>query len=314
MTEEYEQFDETEVNEVQGEIVPMPTVKDETEVPKTYMELAADDNYVRQMERAAGNIERLQKAMFKIMVSITQPGDWIDFEGTACLTSAGAERYLRHFAISIVGAKRHKVPFEDTYGKGYQWVYEAVALYEGRQVPVMGKHSTRDKLLGWAKKPGDEKASPKPLEDIKETDIMTAAYHNMFGAAVKAFLGLRGIETERLREIFTELGGKPDYIRGVRYQTGSQGGSKSSKAAGNPKENADTLQKLTAMLREMHNNEEELMKAHLIEVSTFTNDKGVKVSCDSLRKLSKHPKWVFTTYGKVKEEHANWKAVTGGAE
>ena len=162
-----------------------------------------------------------------------------------------------------------------------------------------GTYSTRDKFLGKAS------GNWRPIEDINENDIRSAARHICIGNGIKTLLGLRGIPSESLREIFESQGTKADAVKTVTRTKGSQGGT-----------NADDLKlqkEIAAWLAEMYGAENiEDQKEALRGLTAFKGDKGKEVSCDSIANLK--GKWLQATHHKLKEKHAEYEQMTGGGE
>ena len=182
------------------------------------------DAMLAHLEKKAALAPRMKAAIEQIMLTQTYPQDWTpQGEGEkakACLSSAGAERIGRNFPIRYYEVKWTKEEFQDDKGKGYRYVYSGYAeLYE-RTVYAEGSYSTRDDFLG--KKAGEW----RPLEDINEGDIRSAAHHIFMGNAVKQLLGLRGMPLAEYQRIMAATGqnvGKTNAAV-VRGQ-GAQGGS-----------------------------------------------------------------------------------------
>lgn len=181
------------------------------------------DLMLERMEKKAKNAVAMAKAINTILVTQTFPADWVE-QGSgdktiACLKSAGAERVGRNFPIRFFDSKWSKEEFSDDNGKGYRYVYECKATLYDRTVFAQGIYSTRDKFLGYAHEEW------RPLEDINENDIRSAAYHICQGNAVKAILGLRGIPASEFRKIMEGAGLDPTKATTVTHGTGTRGGT-----------------------------------------------------------------------------------------
>jgi hypothetical protein len=209
---------------------------DPVEMPPMLMR-AADDNWVRGLEKMAANAQRVIAAHNKIIATIAQPNDWVTHDGkSASLCSAGAERFLRYFAIQFTGWEREKIEWTDGAGPAYRWTYRCFASYEGSTLLVEGKFSTRDKLLGFK---GD---AWRPLEEIDESDITQAARRTCIAEGVKQLLGIRHFSIETLRT----LGVNVENIKSLSYEKGKGGGAPETTA------NDVVLQRrLTIMAREL---------------------------------------------------------------
>ena len=174
------------------------------------------------LEKKAQLAGRMRTAIETVLVSQSYPKDWTIQGDKACLSSAGAERVGRSFAIRVEGTTWKKEEFTDTKGKGYRYVYSGSATLYDRKVFVHGSYSTRDKFLGYAS--GEWKAA----EDINEGHIRNAAYHVFCGNAIKELLGLRGIPVEEYTRIMQTTGRDAGKSSTVQRGKGTKGGSQAT--------------------------------------------------------------------------------------
>ncbi len=177
------------------------------------------------LERKAQIAPRWVRAMSTILITQTYPEDWTEQGGKMCLSSAGAERVGRLFPIQFQSPTCTKETFTDALGKGYRYVYEALATLGDRTVFAQGAYSTRDKFLGFVD------GEWRPVEDINENNIRNAAYHVCLGNGIKALLGLRGIPAERFHQIMAEAGQNGAKATQVVRGSGTQGGTTADDAA-----------------------------------------------------------------------------------
>jgi hypothetical protein len=181
------------------------------------------------LEKKAELAPRMRKAIEMLMISQTYAQDWtIQGDGDkakACLSSAGAERIGRNFPISFRDIKWKRDEISDSSGKGYRYVYTGYAEMYGRIVYAEGSYSTRDEFLG--KKGGEW----RPLEDINEGDVRSAAHHIFMGNAVKILLGLRGVPADVYQHIMGRGGQDANKATAVRHGSGTQGGTTGGDAA-----------------------------------------------------------------------------------
>ena len=216
---------ETEIPQ-SGEVVP-------TDSPGTeLMELIADESpevTLVRLEKAAELAPRFRDAMRTILMSLTYPGDWEVFgeeeKARVCLSSAGAERVATQFNIKFFDVTFDKKTFTDEIGEGYRYTYTGKATLGGRIIFTQGIYSSRDKFLG---KVGDHF---RPLIEINENDIQTAAYHRFLGNGIKSLLGLRAMPVEQYRELMNRTGQKSSSTTGHKYATGAKGGSSQEELA-----------------------------------------------------------------------------------
>jgi len=178
---------------------------------------------LRVMETKAKLAGRMKAAIEHLLISQTYPEDWtIQGDGDkakACLASAGAERIGRNFPIAFSDVKTGRETFEDEHGKGYRYICVGYATLYDRKVYAEGSYSTRDEFLGKAK------GEWRPLEEINEGDIRSAAHHIFQGNAVKELLGLRGLPASQYNRIMKGTGQDVTKSSTVRRGQGTQGGT-----------------------------------------------------------------------------------------
>ena len=203
-----------------GEVTPTDTPGSEL------MELITDESpevAIVRLEKAAELAPRFRDAMRTILMSLTYPGDWEIFgeseKARVCLSSAGAERVATQFPIKFFDVSFDKKIFTDEVGEGYRYTYTGKATLGGRIIFTQGVYSTRDKFLG---KVGDKF---RPLIEINENDIQTAAYHRFLGNGIKSLLGLRAMPVAQYRELMNRSGPQSDKTSGHKYAAGAKGGS-----------------------------------------------------------------------------------------
>ncbi|MFA4972149.1 MAG: hypothetical protein WC683_06020 [bacterium] len=195
-----------------------PMVDVAHEVAKTMSE-GDPDLMLQVLEKKAANAMRMRQWVETLMVGQTYPGDWTIQGDKACLSSAGAERIGRHFPIRYHDVQQTREDFTDTEGKGYRYVFRGYATFNDRTVYAEGNYSTRDEFLG--KKSG----AWRPLEDINEGDIRSAAMHIFQGNAIKQLLGLRGIPASEYQRIMQGTGQQATRTTTVERGKGTQGGT-----------------------------------------------------------------------------------------
>jgi hypothetical protein len=172
------------------------------------------------IERKAKLAKRFADAIMSILVTQTLPTDWTEFDkGRMGLSSAGAERVGRNFPIKVYNVTNRREDGVDTLGKYYRYIFEGYAIMGDREIFVTGAFSTREDLLG--KK--DQKW--RPLEEINENDIRTAAYHIFMGNAIKSMLGLRDMTKEQIDKIYAANGIDSSGTHKVTHGSGTQGGT-----------------------------------------------------------------------------------------
>ena len=260
------------------------------------LQTGSDRTFLDQLRLTANHAAEIETLLQTIMVAVSHPEDWSDHDGTACLSSAGAERYLKHFPISFSQWKRQREDFTDSQGKGYRWRYECVAELWGRKVLAVGIYGTRDKFHGFAN------GQWRSLEEINENEIESGARHICIGNGVKTLLGLRGIPTTVLNRIFGAIGKNPDGvgIKSVQYGKGSQGGATTDEQS--------KRAELSRLLNEMVGPDPAAIKQAVERFTAFEGKDGKTHCRDSVARIK--GKWLDTTLEKVRQAHQEWSGQT----
>lgn len=273
------------------------------------------------LEKKAALAGRLRQAIEHIVVSQTYPEDWTVQGDKACLASAGAERIGRNFPIQYEKVEWKKETFSDAHGAGYRYIYSGYASLYDRKVSVEGSYSTRDEFLG--KKGG----SWRPLEDINEGDIRSAAHHIFCGNAVKALLGLRGLPVNEYRRIMGGTGRDSNKSATVQRGKGTQGGTSADDhtmqkelaelcvafANGNLTVQQDDQGNwsLIPLADSDSRDALEIAKDICVKLSSFTNKEGKTVDGKGAKDLK--GKWLEATLGKARKLNETF-AQEGGAD
>lgn len=202
------------------EVEPIETVS--TELARVMAE-GDPDTMLAVLEKKAELAPRMKAAIETLMVSQTFAEDWtVQGEGDkakACLSSAGAERISRNFPIRFRDIVLKREDISDTIGKGYRYLCTGYADLYDRTVYAEGSYSTRDEFLGKAH------GEWRPVEDINEGDVRSAAHHIFMGNAVKQLLGLRGMPQSTFEQIMGRSGQDATKASTVRHGAGVQGGT-----------------------------------------------------------------------------------------
>jgi hypothetical protein len=257
-----------------------------------------DDGFVAMLENAAKNVTKVETAMRKIIVACTYPTDWVKFPSNtgdvASLSSAGAERLIKHMGVTYANWDAQKLTFDDEAGKGYRWIYTCDVIMGGKQIKAQGSYGTRDKFLGF--KDGEW----RDTSEINENHIQQAAQRMCRAEGVRALLGIRKMPWEQLEKIMSGLGQNAASSGKVSYNQGGEGGVS--------EQDRELRQKCMNMLKEMHADNLEEMKAAVKEYSSFKGNDGQIKSTDSLQKLK--GKWLGKVYGLIKGDYEEWQKIT----
>ena len=257
----------------------------------------ADANFIKSIKAAANNANEVENAITKMLLAITRPGDWIRMGDKACLSSAGAERFIKHLPIRFRNVKWKKEAIDDELGKGYRYIYSGEARLGEKTVYAEGRYGSRDKFLGF------KNGEWRQIEDINENHIQNAALHIFRGNCIKCLLGLRGLEWSDIEPILQQMGKDTNKATTVTHTKGGQGGTQAT----------DKDRQLQAdiykWLDEMYQSDMDAIKSALAEYTKFKGKDGNEVSQDSLKKLT--GKWLQKTHHKVKEAYAEYIKLVG---
>ncbi|RLF46899.1 MAG: hypothetical protein DRN20_06660 [Thermoplasmata archaeon] len=297
------------------------------ELPSTEGEIKS---LISELEASSRHAEQLTKVVYNLLVKCTYPKDWVAFpNGVVELSSAGAERLAKHFSISMSDVKWEKREFEDEIGKGYEYIYTGYACWKGRKIFVQGIYSTREKLLGYTKKDGW-----KTIEQIKESDIQTAAYRRFVSNAIRSLLGLRRMPLE----VFENMGWKvkPVPIRADEITNSEQyRNGKKAKEQAVDEDKKEQIRKMCRKIAEAgyipqmdaegnwhlkpnamgfykDKSPEEMVDLIVETISAFVGKDGSLVHGKKLDELS--GTWLNATYGKIKKAYEVLDKVKGDKE
>jgi hypothetical protein len=171
------------------------------------------------LEKKVELAARFKAAIETLLVIQTYPEDWTEQDDTMCLSSAGAERVGRQFNIQFFETKWRKEDFTDSVGKGYRYIYETKAAWEGRTTFAQGIYSTRQPFL--CKTDG----AYRDVTEISEEDIQRAACNIMRGNAIKCLLGIRGLPKSEWVAIMERARMDPSRAKKVARDKGTKGGN-----------------------------------------------------------------------------------------
>jgi hypothetical protein len=304
----------------QEKAAPIPVDNDVVEVDTPEREIYRMDQegdpevMLAILEKKAELAPRFKAAQEVILASQTYGSDWTEFDGTMCLSAAGAERVGRLFDIQYFETSWLKEEFTDSVGKGYRYVYECKAALGSRITYAMGVYSSRDAFLGQCD--GQYKA----LEDVDENNIRRAAYSLMKGNAIKSLLGLRGIPRDQWQEMMERMRRQPP--KAIKAQP-AEGAPRTAAEAdrAKQKELADLCIALANAGRTVVTNDYqsfrlapaaetaaplERAKRICVTVSSFRNDRGKVVPGRGAKSL--RGKWLERALKHARQVHAQLPA------
>jgi len=152
-------------------------------------------------QEAIAEAERRAELLARITIAAvkrTYPQDWIDFQGSPYLSSAGAERLRTLFGLSITDLETKRYEERDKEGVFWFFVVTGTAHWRGDDFAMMGTCSSRD-LFFRTRYQGNDKVL-LPADEVDPTNIVKAAYSNMVANAVTRILGLRDLTWDQLKD------------------------------------------------------------------------------------------------------------------
>ena len=163
------------------------------------------------IEAATKRLDQLQQVK-KLALRLTNQQDWVDLGGKPYLSSSGLEKIKDLFKVGWSDMSREKLEREDARGKFYVYVFTAKfwsKTLHSEPIVAIGKRSSRDEFFAKGKE------GWKPVEDIREDDVLGAAYTNLLANGISRTLGLRNFTWEEVQE-FAKF--KREDVSSVKYQ------------------------------------------------------------------------------------------------
>jgi hypothetical protein len=182
--EEVKQVEEIPINEEQ--------IIAHSAAPSVVMEEDWMIETVKEIEKRLEFVSKLNK----LLIKLTIPKDWINFNGTAYLQADGARRLLDILGISFFPKKDD---YDIIYHKDghYTVIYYGTFEWKGKRIDEIGARSSKDYFFSRAK--GKE----IPPDQINFSHVVKSAYSNLIARGVSAILGLRGLPYE---EVIKKIG------------------------------------------------------------------------------------------------------------
>ena len=303
-----------EPNETRAAVLPSENDAVEADAPAREIYRVDDEGDPEVMlailEKKAQLAPRFKAAQDAILASQTYARDWTEFDGTMCLSAAGAERVGRLFDIQYSETTWLKEEFTDAVGKGYRYVYECQAALGSRITYAMGVYSSRDAFLGQCQ--GQYKA----LEEVDENNVRRAAYSLMKGNAIKSLLGLRGIPRAEWEKIMPAAGQEAQKAkkaeRGKSNQSGTTGPDHARQkelaelcialAQAGQKVVTDDYQSFRLVAASAPGDPLEAARQICVTLSSFKNDRGKTIAGRGAKGL--RGRWLERTLKQARQMHA----------
>ena len=170
-----------------------------------------EENVFDAVIQAAAKMDAYAKAydaILNIIIKRSYPGDWVchDREDVpverrkANIGAAGAERFANFLGVREANWIEHPKEWSDDK-KHYSYSFEADFSFQGITRHAIGRVGTRDKFFGFAH------GAWKPLDEVDENDIRTAAFRDCVKKGITRLFGIRNIPLTKLRELGYDLAG-----------------------------------------------------------------------------------------------------------
>lgn len=192
----------------------------EPEMLPVHEEGEFDTALVQRLDQAVESYKKI----VSISIKLTNAWDWSDLGGKPYLQCSGAEKIASPFKVSMGVPTKERLERTDKEGKPYYiWVFQATfsSSQLRRTIVAQGKCSSRDQFFG---KDGE---TFKEMDDVREEDVLQAAYTNLFNNGVQRLLGIRNLTWEQL----AQGGIKQEAVGKVAFRKGGQGGGRSEAAS-----------------------------------------------------------------------------------
>jgi hypothetical protein len=144
------------------------------------------DYFVEEVGKAEKRLEALAKQRMLIL-KLTRPYDWVNFQGRAYLTAYGAERLMLLFNISYKIGEPEIQYHDDGH---FTVIFRGTFTWGEKTIEEIGIRSSKDPFFSKAK------GQDIPPHQIRLSDVMKAARSNLIARGVSTLLGLRGLTVQ----------------------------------------------------------------------------------------------------------------------
>lgn len=181
----------------QQEVFSVPAEPNELRNLPTVAPSAVD---VEPFAKAAAHLQMFEK-LRDVAVQMTRPTDWHLFGDKPWPMRGAAEKIMRGLGLNLTIHREGGVPYTKRMAQddiGAYYIITVAGKISGGwgELDVMGFTSSRDMFFAW-----DSQAQEfKPLSQVKEENLIQAAYTNMVANAVMRYTGLSGCTQEDLEK------------------------------------------------------------------------------------------------------------------
>ena len=257
--------------------------------------MLGNDTLLQLAAKAEKQIEAI-KTIKSVVLKVTNPQDWVDQNGRPYLQASGGEKVARIFGISWTIGE----PLLETEPDGhFAYTYKGVFTLQGISIEAIGTRSSKD---GFFKKYGQDAQSGEkttlPPSEIDKGDVKKSAYTNLIGNGITRLLGIRNLTWEEV----TAGGIDKSKTGHVTYKGAKDQNVNSDVSATRQEYN----QRVEEALKRLYAEDKGAMKTKVIELTTWTNNKGetvkgianyltiksdksVEILCHKLEQLSPRP-------------------------
>lgn len=263
------------------------TVTEESSLPLALR----DDTILTALIKAEARVDAFVKIKIYALKATTN-NDWVALGNRPYLQDTGTEKIAALFSPVVSMPDITKESFPDGH---YTYFCDGMASWGGKEIPVMGSRSSKDKFFvqydyvdDGNKKKRVELSTDELLGRIDSGDVRKSALTNYRNNAIKDVLGLEGVTWEDLEA----AGIKKQDVVGVEY-----GGDEQSPEA------KDNKSKIATLMTEMYGPN---YSARLKELTAWeTKDGQKRAGKTSLNGVS--DKQMYVIYGKVKTAYEAWQ-------
>lgn len=157
---------------------------------------------IEPFAKAAAHLQMFEK-LRDVALRMTRPSDWHLFGERPWPMRGACEKIARALGLNITIERDNGVPYtkrlnQDDLGGFYIITVTGKISGPWGELEAFGHTSSRDMFFAWDSK---EQAF-KPLSQIKEEHLITAAYTNFIANAVMRYTGLSSVTQEDLNRVY----------------------------------------------------------------------------------------------------------------
>ena len=164
-------------------------------IPPSPPLITSEDNLLEIVKVAEQRLEAFKKLKY-FALKITDPQDWVDFEGNPYLQASGAEKVARLFGISW---KLDDYPQVEKKPNGhYRVITKGTFWWQGSTIEVIGIRESDDPFFATRYREGQK--IELPPDEVDLANVIRASESNCIEHGVMRMLGLRNLSWEELEK------------------------------------------------------------------------------------------------------------------